>query len=77
MRGWLPFDGWVWDFANGDDSRLDMDDPLVGVDTYWPKEREDDSDFDWPTKAVKYLRVEIYLHKKKGEVFKQITVLLG
>ena len=54
-----------------------MDDPLVGVDTYWPKEREDDSDFDWPTKAVKYLRVEIYLHKKKGEVFKQITVLLG
>jgi hypothetical protein len=76
MSGWLPFNNWVWDFANGDDSDLRRDE-WFGLDTYWPKEHEDDEDFDWPTKAVKYFRFELYLQEKTGEVFKQIPVLLG
>jgi predicted esterase len=76
MSGWLPFNNWVWDFANGDDSDLHRDE-WFDPDTYWPKEHEDDEDFDWPTKAIKYFRFELYLEEKKGEAFKHIPVFLG
>lgn len=76
MSGWLPFDNWVWDFANGDDSELYKDE-WFDPDTYWLKEHEDDEDYDWPTKAVLYFRFNLFLQKKTGEAFKQIPVFLG
>lgn len=77
MSGWLPRDNWVWDVANGDDSRLrDEGDEFHDIEAFYEKEHEDDEDFDWPTKAVKYVRFELFLQKKKGEAFKQIPVFM-
>jgi predicted esterase len=75
MGEWLPYEDQVWDFANGDDSSI-RDDEWWG-DTYWQKEHEDEPDFDWPTKVVKYFRFEIFLQERKGEVFKHIPAFLG
>jgi predicted esterase len=77
MSGWLPFDKSVWNYANGNDSDIPYHDPWFGQDTYWEKENDDDADYDWPTKAAKYFRFELYLQEKKGEVFKEIPVFLG
>jgi len=77
MSGWLPYDKSVWNYANGDDSDLPHHDPWWGEDTYWEKENEDDPDYDWPTKAAKYFRFELYLQERKGEVFKEVPVFLG
>lgn len=76
MSDWLPFDDFVWKYANGDDFDQHTDE-WFNPDTYWPKEHEDDEDFNWPTKALKCLRFELYLQLKKGEAFKKIPVFMG
>jgi hypothetical protein len=61
---------------NGDDSDLHRN-PWYDPDSYWPKEHEDEPDFDRPTKAIRYFRCEQFLWGKKVEVCKQIPVFMG
>ncbi|PVH81010.1 hypothetical protein DL98DRAFT_625716, partial [Cadophora sp. DSE1049] len=75
-NGWLPFNRLVWQFANGEDSEI-RNDEYFDPDNFWPKENDDDEDFDWPTKAIKYFRFEVLLPEKRGEVFKHIPLFLG
>jgi hypothetical protein len=52
MSELLASSNWLWDFAHGDDSDLHRK-PWYDPDSYWPKEHEDEPDFDWPAKAIK------------------------
>lgn len=78
MSAWLPLDNWALVVATGDYSRLHEDgDEFHDIEAFWEKDHEDDEDFDWRTKAVKAIRFELFLQKKKGQVFKQVPVCMG